>query len=377
MKQAICYVCTYVFIVVGSSASLVSTTCSGQNVANYEAIPEPFLFLLREPAVHRALTLSPTQERQLVGLNQGLDKELLSSRNLKPEEARQRIEQVLASSRDRVTAILNDKQQQRLQQIGYRVRGITFVLIPKVARQLDLTTEQRKQIEEVTQATTKQVAKLQQEMQAKSISQSEANRLATEARKNQQSQILGQLKDDQRKRLIKLIGPMFDPRELGHVSFKAPEFGKATDWINSHGLQLSEMQGQVVVVHFFAFGCINCIRNYPWYREWYDKYSDQGVVMVGVHTPETQSEHRVDSLREKVREEKLQFPILVDNEKETWDGWGNSVWPSVYLIDKQGRLRYWWYGELNWQAAGGQQIMSQRIDELLAESYSTENTANR
>ena len=91
------------------------------------------------------------------------------------------------------------------------------------------------------------------------------------------------------------------------------------------------------------------------------------MIILGVHTPETSAERQPDSVRAKVQEAQFDFPVVIDNEKKNWDAWGNSMWPSVYLIDKQGRLRYWWYGELNWNEAGGQKIMAAKIEELLAE----------
>jgi hypothetical protein len=90
-------------------------------------------------------------------------------------------------------------------------------------------------------------------------------------------------------------------------------------------------------------------------------------VTVGVHTPETADERVAASVRDKVKEERFDYPVVIDNDKEIWNAWGNSMWPSVYLIDKQGRLRYWWYGELNWNEAGGQKLMAAKIEELLAE----------
>lgn len=90
-------------------------------------------------------------------------------------------------------------------------------------------------------------------------------------------------------------------------------------------------------------------------------------MILGVHTPETSSERQIDRLRKKVDEEKFQFPVVADNDGSTWNAWGNSMWPSVYLIDKKGQIRYWWYGELNWKGAGGQKTMAKRIEELLAE----------
>jgi peroxiredoxin len=75
-------------------------------------------------------------------------------------------------------------------------------------------------------------------------------------------------------------------------------------------------------------------------------------------------------VRRQVEDAQLTFPVVIDNGKRIWNDWGNSMWPSVYLIDKQGRIRYWWYGELDWQGAGGQKQMEQRIRELLGEPAS-------
>ena len=355
----------FVLFVVGSVNASVGMA---QNVNNYETISEPILFLLREPSVHRDLALTRSQRTQLTGLNESFDDDLLSSRNLTPEEAGDRVSHVLTETRSQIENLLDAKQRERLRQIGYRVRGISFVLIPEVAEQLELTHDQRERIETSVRRTGQQIGELQKRMREGTLSQQEANQSATQARKEQQVHVLDLLDDHQRRQLLRLIGATFDPANLGQVSFRAPNFSDATAWINSDGLQLSEMRDKVVVVHFFAFGCINCIRNYPWYRKWHDQFSNQDVVMVGIHTPETQAEREVDRLREKIQEEQLKFPVLVDNDNENWNRWGNSMWPSVYLVDKRGRIRYWWYGELNWKGAGGQEIMAQRIEQLLAES---------
>lgn len=90
-------------------------------------------------------------------------------------------------------------------------------------------------------------------------------------------------------------------------------------------------------------------------------------MVLGVHTPETSRERNIGNVRSEAREAGLTFPILVDNEKKNWDAWGNSMWPSVYLIDKRGYIRYWWYGELNWQGAEGERLLRKRIEELIAE----------
>ena len=89
--------------------------------------------------------------------------------------------------------------------------------------------------------------------------------------------------------------------------------------------------------------------------------------MIGIHTPETDRERQVDEVRRKASPDDMPYPIAVDNAKANWKAWGNHIWPAVYLIDRQGYIRYWWYGELKWQGRDGEQFMRERIRELLAE----------
>jgi hypothetical protein len=89
--------------------------------------------------------------------------------------------------------------------------------------------------------------------------------------------------------------------------------------------------------------------------------------VIGVHTPETAGEKNVNSVRRKVKDHAIRYPIAVDNAAKTWQAWGNRYWPSVYLIDKQGTVRYRWDGELNWKKVQGEKAMRQRIEQLLAE----------
>ncbi len=91
------------------------------------------------------------------------------------------------------------------------------------------------------------------------------------------------------------------------------------------------------------------------------------MTFVGVHTPETDGEKVVESVRAKAKENDLKFPIVIDNDSKIWYGWTNHIWPAVYLVDKKGYVRYWWYGELNWKGAEGEKFMREKIEELLAE----------
>jgi len=89
--------------------------------------------------------------------------------------------------------------------------------------------------------------------------------------------------------------------------------------------------------------------------------------MIGIHTPEGEHERDLAALRKKIADERFDFPIVVDNERGNWKTWGTGIWPSVYLIDRRGYIRYWWYGELKWNGTDGERVMRSRIEELLAE----------
>jgi len=154
------------------------------------------------------------------------------------------------------------------------------------------------------------------------------------------------------------------------IACRAPEFEGVTEWIHSPPVTLDQLRGKVVVVHYYAFGCINCIRNLPHYNAWFDRFRRDDFAIVGIHRPETDAERDVEQVRRKVSEAGIRYPVAVDNESRNWDAWANRVWPSVYLIDKNGFVRYWWYGELNWQEAKGEMRMRARIAELIAETSS-------
>jgi len=109
------------------------------------------------------------------------------------------------------------------------------------------------------------------------------------------------------------------------------------------------------------------VRNYPWYTGWHKDYEKKGVVVIGIHTPETTGEAKIDQVRQKVKDNKITYPIAIDNAGKTWVAWHNDCWPSIYLIDKKGRVRYRWVGELNWGSTKGEPIVRKKIEELIAE----------
>jgi thiol-disulfide isomerase/thioredoxin len=175
------------------------------------------------------------------------------------------------------------------------------------------------------------------------------------------------LTGEQQRDLGSLFGTQFDLDRIQRIGCIAPELRPVETWINSSPLTLAKLRGQVVVVHFWAFGCINCDRNQPHYQSWYEKFPKSRLTIIGIQTPETADERDVEKLRANVKERKIEYPVVFDAQAENWKAWANNLWPSVYLIDRHGQVRAWWYGELNWQGAKGEEAMRKRIAALLAE----------
>ena len=135
------------------------------------------------------------------------------------------------------------------------------------------------------------------------------------------------------------------PQAMEHPS--APDLRQTGGWVNSEPFTLDEMQeeGKVVLIDFWTYTCINCIRTLPYLRDWHEKYADHGLVILGVHTPEFAFEHEYDNVVEAVGKFELEYPIVQDNEFGTWRAFNNRYWPAKYLIDHNGNIRYMHFGE--------------------------------
>jgi thiol-disulfide isomerase/thioredoxin len=120
----------------------------------------------------------------------------------------------------------------------------------------------------------------------------------------------------------------------------APDFAGISDWENSPPLTLAGLRGKVVLVDFWTYSCINCQRTFPYLRDWWHKYRDQGLVIVGVHSPEFEFEKNVPNIRAAIREYGVEWPVAVDSAMTTWNAYQNQYWPAEYLVDKDGNVRY-------------------------------------
>jgi cytochrome c biogenesis protein CcdA/thiol-disulfide isomerase/thioredoxin len=125
----------------------------------------------------------------------------------------------------------------------------------------------------------------------------------------------------------------------------APALHPGGAWIDSKPLTIDELRGKVVLIDFWTYSCINCLRTLPHLKSWYAAYHKDGLVIVGVHTPEFAFEHVTSNVRAAVKRLGVPYPVMQDNDFKTWDNYANQYWPAEYLIDRQGRVRYTSVGE--------------------------------
>jgi thiol-disulfide isomerase/thioredoxin len=145
---------------------------------------------------------------------------------------------------------------------------------------------------------------------------------------------------------------------------KAPDFAKITGYINTEEgrpINLKDLKGKVVLVDFWTYSCINCIRTLPYLVDWNEKYADKGLIIVGVHSPEFEFEKNIDNVKAAVQKYGIKYPVIQDNDKGTWDAYQNRYWPRKYLVDNEGYIRYDHIGE------GGYAETEKVIRSLLAE----------
>src|SRR3989344_5527776 len=172
---------------------------------------------------------------------------------------------------------------------------------------------------------------------------------------------LQQLRDPSQKKEPSMKTNLFES-DLGN----APELIPGGKWFNvgpaSESLSMKSFRGQVILVDFWTYTCINCIRTLPYLKSWHDKYKDKGLIIIGVHTPEFEFEKNPDNVARAIKDFGLTYPVMQDNDFATWNAYKNHYWPAKYLVDKDGKIRYTHFGE------GDYDETETKIQELLKES---------
>jgi cytochrome c biogenesis protein CcdA/thiol-disulfide isomerase/thioredoxin len=146
------------------------------------------------------------------------------------------------------------------------------------------------------------------------------------------------------------------------VEGELPSLAGATGWLNSPPLTREALRGKVVLVDFWTYSCINCLRSLPYVRGWYDKYKDHGLVVIGVHAPEFAFEKEPSNVARAVKELRVNYPVALDNDYAIWQGFSNQYWPAHYFIDAKGNIRAHHFGEGNYRGS------EDTIRQLLAEA---------
>ena len=144
-------------------------------------------------------------------------------------------------------------------------------------------------------------------------------------------------------------------------SAAAPELSTG-EWINSEPLRVKDLRGRVVLIDFWTFGCFNCRNTIPFIRSWHDRYREKGLTIIGVHSPEFEDEKNVENLRRQVSSLGINYPVVTDNDYQTWKAYNVEAWPTIFLLDKRGRIRWMHVGEGNYDDA------ERQIQKLLSET---------
>jgi thiol-disulfide isomerase/thioredoxin len=146
------------------------------------------------------------------------------------------------------------------------------------------------------------------------------------------------------------------------VEGSLPTLSGAVEWLNSPPLTADQLKGKVLLVDFWTYSCINCLRSIPYVRAWAYKYKDQGLVVIGVHAPEFPFEKNIENVKQAVARLKIDYPVAIDNEYAIWRAFNNEYWPADYFVDAKGRIRHHFFGE-------GDYAESEKvIQQLLAEA---------
>lgn len=352
-----------------SAAQAVRSEVKGQLTLSEkydQLIPRRLLGLIHSTEVQEEIGLTESELPTLEAFFGEIDGEWFLSRNLKSEDQVQVLAKLEGKLWEWAATHMTPEQISRLKQIEIRAQAARALLRDDLADQIPLDAKQQAAIARLAIATQKLEAELNQAYQTTGITPAQQKAFAS-ARQAEWDSLKDLLQPNQIRGLQSVLGKPFDLTKLKSLRLLAPELIASEHWINSSPIQLKDLRGKVVLLHFYAFQCHNCHANFDTYRKWHSELKEKGVVVIGVQTPELQRERDPKAVQAAAEENQLEFPILVDIQKENWDNWGTTLWPTVYVIDQNGYVRHIQPGELKWKGARYDQLVEKVVDELLAE----------
>lgn len=324
-------------------------------------VPQNLLKLIHTPEVQKELQLE--DDARLLNVLKEIDRVWWPSRLLpeaKQIETTRELEKRLVDS---LSQFLTPAKIRRLREIEIQSQGTRALLRQDVSEAVELEPKQLRTIKAAFLATDA----LARQLNAKPGGDADLEKQLRAAREKEQSLLDRLLGSSQRKALAKLIGEPVSLKNLQRIYPLAPELIDSKEWAGTGRTTLEAERGKVVLVHFYAFQCHNCVANFTHYKRWHETLSAKGVTVIGIQTPETSAERDSKLVQEAAKEQGFGFPVLIDLKSSNWDAWGNTMWPTVYVVDKKGYIRSWWQGELNWQGATGDQTIEKLVDQLLLE----------
>lgn len=327
-------------------------------------VPQYLLPCIHASEVQVELGLTEAQVETLESILKDLDARWWPARNFELEKQRATVAALETELLQKLTSNFPLATVQRLQQLEMQAQGARSMLRTDVAEKLGVNQETQKRFLEFAEQTEKELATIQESL--KLDPKQDFSEKISEIKKTEILSGVALLSDSQKQAMSKALGTRLNFTVMERIYPLAPELIDSQEWAGSP-TKLGSLRGKVVLVHFYAFQCSNCRNNFGRYIEWTENFKNQDVEIVGIQTPETYSESNPALVREAAEKDKLRFPILIDLKSENWKAWGNTMWPTVYVIDKQGYIRMWWQGELNWQGATGDQKIVEVVNKLLKE----------
>lgn len=331
--------------------------------AELERVPQTVMNLIHAPQVQQELKLTDEKLKTLLPQLQQLDGPWWRARNLPASQRRRVTAEAEAKLFTSLDQTLGGDAVARLRQLELQAQGVRMLARPEIADYLRLTTDQRGKLDKLFAATDELAAKA---ATREGQSDSKATSAARAAKKAETEKGFQLLTSEQQRRLHLAVGSLLDTAKLERIYPLAPELIDSGSWSGSPA-QLASLRGRVVLVHFYAFQCSNCQANFGIYNRWQKSLAPKGVELIGIQTPETAAERDVSKVLAAAKKDEFQFPVLIDLESANWNAWSNTMWPTVYVVDKQGYIRFWWQGELNWQGATADKTIEDLVARLLKE----------
>jgi peroxiredoxin len=348
---------------------VVSSTTVAQEIFVYQSVeasnslvPQHLLALAHAAEVQAEIGVTPANiEKFETGLR-AIDRVWWPARLLSTEKQRLIIVELEKKLAQLVQQILGPTALDRLRQLELQAQAIRVLARLDIQQFLKLDNQQKNKVSELFSATDQIAAAIDpirpdqgklKELQA--------------SKKKEMSGCVELMTPEQSKRLQTVFGKEFNTAQLERIFPLAPELISADNILGAGRSNWSQLKGKVVLVHFYAFECHNCHANFPHYNRWNDKLKSKGVEVIGIQTPETTNESVPANIVKAAKKDGFQFPVIQDLEKQNWNAWGNTMWPTVYVVDKNGYIRFWWQGELNYDGATGDEKIEKLVEKLLSE----------